>query len=66
MRSDDIETGMSRHEYNQLHAAFSRIFTDLVSRGMIEGDQAVLDEFWREFLADLRHFPNSWTRALMS
>jgi hypothetical protein len=56
----------SRSEYNALYFAFSRVFTDLVRRGYIEGDQDTLDEFWRAFVADMTRFPNAWGRARMN
>jgi hypothetical protein len=32
-----------------------RTFCDLVRRGLITGDQNLLDQFWRDFLRDLRN-----------
>lgn len=57
---------MSNHELNQLYFAFSCTFAQLVKRGLIEGDQQTLDEFWRAFLIDLARFPHGWTRELVS
>jgi hypothetical protein len=38
--------------------AFSCIFRDLVRRGLITGDQNLLDQFWRDFLRNLHKYPS--------
>jgi hypothetical protein len=47
-----------RQEYNALYFAFSCTFCDLVRRGLITGDQNLLDQFWRDFLRDLHKYPS--------
>jgi hypothetical protein len=49
---------MSKQEYNALYFAFSCTFCDLVRRGLITGDQNLLDQFWRDFLRDLHKYPS--------
>jgi hypothetical protein len=57
---------MSDADFNALYFAFACTFNQLVNRGLIEGDQQTLDEFWRAFLADLNRFPHDWHRHLVS
>jgi hypothetical protein len=57
---------MSKAELNALYFSFAAVFNQLVRRGLIEGDQETLDEFWVAFLNDMARFPNDWTRQLVS